>query len=329
MALPSEMVHAQAPASQYGNGIVNAAGQWAQQVGTVGARANRNTADQLFQQALQHEAVGRATLNVGLLSQALTESQQGIKADDQARHFAQTSLQALKSGNSAGQVDLAGKYGTTEAEMQDLANNSSPYLPQVQSKMGGYGIKVDHDAAVIKTPFGTFPIDAGPADMAGAMGKIANALGFSASGVGAGVQSGLISANAIAAKAMADAKSAAANGGRAIASDSAGAAGAGGKDGLDKNAAAKDAKAASDAGVGRNAASGTAAATGLTAEQDLAAREAALNKSREEMLKATGTTDAFGDKNSDLFGIVHARYQEIRREGGFNEYGQRMAAVLH
>ena len=134
LSLPGAQTFAEAPASPYGNGVVNAAGQWARAVGTEGARANRNTADQLFKQSLQHEAQGIATLNVGLLSQSLTEAKQGIKADDQARHFAQTALQALKSGNTAGNVDLSGKYATTEAEMRDLANNSSPYLPKVQSK---------------------------------------------------------------------------------------------------------------------------------------------------------------------------------------------------
>src|SRR3954466_15705034 len=83
LALPSAVVHSQtqstAPKSQYGNGVVNSAGQWAQAVGTEGAQANRDAADRLFKQSLQHEAQGIATLNPGLLSRALTEAQQGMK----------------------------------------------------------------------------------------------------------------------------------------------------------------------------------------------------------------------------------------------------------
>ncbi|MGZ3723467.1 MAG: hypothetical protein ACXVA9_11080 [Bdellovibrionales bacterium] len=335
MALPSIPVHAQtqstAPKSQFGNGVVNSAGQWAQAVGTEGAQANRNTADQLFKQSLQHEAQGIATLNAGLLSRSLTEAQQGMKADDQARHFAQTALQALKSGNTAGNVDLAGKYGTTEDQMRNLANTSSPYLPAVQAKLDGYGIKVDHDNAVIKTPFGTFPVDATPDQISSTLGKIANGLGFSADGIGKGVNEALTSANDIASKAMADAKLAAANAGRSIAAAASGTA-ADSANGSDK-AGAKDAAgsgAADAAGKNADKNKGTAGtATGLTAEQDMQARAEALNKSREELLKKMGSTpDMFGAKDTDLFGIVHARYQEMRRQGSFNEYGQRMAAAL-
>src|SRR5665213_1691055 len=260
IAFPSMTTHAQTPttygagpATQYGSGIVNSAGQWAQQVGTVGAQANRNTADQLFQQALQHTAQGIATLNVGLLSQALTEAQQGIKADDQARHFAQTSLQALQSGNAGGTVDLAGKYGTTEDQMRNLANTSSPYLPEVQSSMNSVGIQVNHDKAVINTPFGEFPMDAGPEDMSKAIGKVANALGFSANGAAAGVQAGLSNANSIAQKALADAQSAAAGAGRNVASVGSGS-------GADAGTKADSAAAAKDAAAGGKA-SGTGKAT--------------------------------------------------------------------
>jgi hypothetical protein len=326
LALPSMATHAQGAAAngQYGSGIVNAAGQWAQQIGTAGAQANRNTANQLFQQALADKAQGIATLNVGLLSQALTEAQQGIKADDQARHLAQTSLEALQSGNTSGQVDLSGKYGTSEEDMRDLANNSSPYLGAVQSAMSSFGIQVDHSSAVIKSPFGTFPIDASPDAMGSALGKIANALGYSANGVNAGIQSGLANANNIATKAMADAQAALGAGGAgrnpAATTGAAAAApgAAGGTDKLNKEVAKGGAAKAGDASkVG---------ASGLTAEQDMRAREAALAKSREELLRKMGSTsDSLGGRADNLFAIVHERYQEMRHQGQFNEYGQKMA----
>jgi hypothetical protein len=326
----SSVAFAQAPASQYGNGVVNAAGQWAQVVGTEGARANRNTADQLFKQSLQHEAQGIATLNVGLLSQALTESQQGMKADDQARHFAQTALQALKSGNTAGNVDLAGKYGTTEEEMRTLANTSSPYLPAVQAKLDGYGIKVDHDNAVIKTPFGTFPADASPSDIGKTLGKIAGSLGFSSDGISAGVQAAVANANSIAQKAYADAKALSAAAGRSVA----GVAGAeSNTSAVDKNLGKEAVVAKGDAGKSDASSGKEGASAGLTAEQDMLARTEAVNKAREEMMKKMGGTvaDSLGARDTDLFGIVHERYQTMRRQGGFNEYGyspQEMAAAV-
>jgi hypothetical protein len=325
MALPSIPVHSQTIGvkQQYGNGIVDSAGQFSQQIGTIGAQTNRNTADQLFQQALQHKAQGLATLNVGLLSQALTEAQQGIKADDQARHFAQTSLEALKSGETGGNVDLSGKYGTTQADMQNLANTSSPYLPEVQSSMNSFGIQVNHDKAVITTPFGEFPMDAGPTEMARTIAKIAPAFGLSGDAATAGVQAGLANANAIAQKALADAK-AAANGTRGVASADSAAAGADGK--IDPS---KDPKAASN----KAAAAATKPAPangGITAEQDMQMRAAALANSRAELLKKLGASaDAIGGKDLSLYAIVHDRYQEMRHQGSFNEYGDRdMASVV-
>jgi len=332
VAMPSTETYAQTPTtyqqkSQFGDGVVNSAGQWAQQIGTVGAQANRNTANQLFQQALQHEAQGIATLNVGLLSQSLTEAREGIKADDQSRHFAQTALQALQSGNAGGNVDLEGKYGTSQDSMRNLANTSSSLLPEVQSKMNGFGIQVNHDKTLINTPFGQFPVDAGPEDMARAIGKIAGHFGLSGDSAAAGVAAGLANAQAIAAKALADAQAAAgANGGRAVASDAAGKAGDAG--------AAKDAgKDSKDAAAGAKAADKAVAAKdlkdsgGLTAQEDLQRRMADLAKSRAELAALYGTKDSIGGKDDSLYGIVHNRYQEMRHQGAFNEYAPPSAPV--
>lgn len=332
LAIPAALAYAQTydANSKYGNGVVNSAGQWADQVGTVGAQANRNTADQLFKQALQHEAQGIATLNVGLLSQALTESQQGIKADDQARHLAQTSLQALKSGNTAGNVDLSGKYGTSEDAMRAIANSTSSYYPQVQSKLSGYGIKIDHDASVIKTPFGTFPINASPEDMAKAMAKVAGALGYSGD-VGAGVKAGLANANGIAKKAAADAQLSASKGSLAVASDTATSGDGGASANSDESKGPDSGKTAAQAAPKEVKLDPSKAATSLTAEQDMQARLTTINKQRAEMLAGMdGVKDLFGDRGMDLFKIVHDRYQEMRHQGSFNEYGgpERMAASV-
>lgn len=327
MALPSFAAYAQSsglPASQYGNGVVNSAGQWAQQVGTVGARANRDAADQLFKNSLQHEAQGWSSFppNIGLLSQALTESQQGIKADDQARHFAQTSLQALKTGNTAGNVDLAGKYGSTEDDLRDLANHSSPYLPAVQAKLDGYGIKVDHDKDLIKTPFGQFPMNISPEDLAKEAGKIASSLGFSAASIGEGVSKAIAGAQEIGQRALAKAQ-AEANQGRSVAST--GADGSSGTASEAKSGGAAGDKATGIAKAGIEAANKNPGA-GTTAEQDLQARTLALSKSREEMALTMGNqSELLGDKRQNLFAIVHERYQELRHQGSFNEYGQRLA----
>jgi hypothetical protein len=328
--MPSTETYAQtptaAPKSQFGNGIVNSAGQWAQQIGTVGAQANRNTATQLFQQALQHEAQGIATLNVGLLSQSLTEAREGIKADDQSRHYAQTALQALQSGNAGGNVDLEGKYGTSQDDMRNLANSSSPLLPQVQSTMGGFGIQVNHDKSVINTPFGQFPIDAGPTDMARAIGQIAGHFGLSGDSAASGVAAGIANAQAIAAKALADAQSGVGAGGHSVASDS-GAAGAAGKTDAVKDP--KDAATAAKAGDKVVAMKDLKDSSGLTAQEDMQQRMAALAKSRAEWMRKYGAgSDSIGGKDDSLYALVHNRYQEMRHQGGFNEYAPPSAAPV-
>ena len=175
--------------------------------------------------------------------------------------------------------------------------------------------------------------------MGNALGKIANGLGFSANGISAGIAAAVANAEGIATKALADAKAATGNVGRAIASGdgspptnsenkdksvSAQANAEGGAGGDEKNNLGVDGKNAN----GKNAGAMTGPVV-LTAQEDMRIREEALKKSREAMLNAMGSTrDMFGSKDADLFGIVHARYQEMRRQGNFNEYGQRMAASI-
>lgn len=291
--------------SKLGNGIVNAGGQWAGQVGAVGAAANRATADQLLSQSLQHEAQGFASVppNFGLLSQALTEARQGIKADDQARNFAQTSLQALGVGNTAGNVDLS-KYGTSQDQLRDLANNSSQYLPKVQSEMGKYGISVDHDAAVIKTPFGEYPMDPTPEQMAQAIEKGASYFGANASTLGDAVKTALANSQAVAQKALAQAQANAKAGGGSRNTAST-------VDSKDKQAVTKK-----TAGPLTQKES-PLQATGKPGDKnfDISARQLALAKSRAEMGGKIGMMDNIGDARQSVFAIVHQQYERMRIDG--------------
>jgi hypothetical protein len=300
--------------SSYGNGIVNAGGQWAQQVGAVGAQANRNAANQLLQLSLQHEAQGFASFppNFGLLSQALTEARQGIKADDQAKHLAQTSLEAMQVGNTAGNVDLS-KYGTTQAQLQDLANNSSPYLSQVTSDMGKYGISVDHSTFVIKTPFGTVPADPTPDQMAAAIANGAKYFGANVSDLANAVRGALSESDAIAKKAMADAQA----GSGAKARDVAGA-GTGGDVDKSKDPKKEKTAAASATSAAKNAPE-LAAENDHNKSFDMSERELALARSRAAMRDKLGLkADDIATSDLSLYGLVHQRYQELYVLGRFN-----------
>jgi hypothetical protein len=310
---PSLAVYAQTynPNSSQGNGIVNSGGQWAGQIGAIGAAANRKAADQLLQQSLAHEAQGFSSFppNFGLLSQSLTEARQGIKADDQARHLAQTSLEALKTGDTAGTVDLQ-KYGTSESDLKDLANNSSKFLPQVQSDMGKYGISVDHDGSVIQTPFGKFSLDLSGPELASAINKGAGYFGANAQALGAAVQSALAESESIAKKALAEAQ-ANANKRAGAAGDSSVAGGASGD-------ATKDGKPSKEAAAGGRQPTSLTGEPKSKEEFDINARELELAKSRAALQGLTGTTSAIGDGSLGLFAIVHQRYEQMKIFGRFN-----------
>ena len=209
LLMTSPYAFAQVQAQGLGKGIVNAAGTYGHNIGTVGAGANRQAANNLFQQGLNDEAQGFATLNVGLLSKALTEGLSGVQADDQSRRFGQASMQALQSGGDSGNVVLS-KYGTSEDQIRDFANNSSPLMPSAQHEFDRFGIQVNHDKSLLQTPYGNFPlntsIDDHVQDLAKIISSIAEAHGLSSKDVMSGIKSGLAARDAIAAKAMEDAQ---------------------------------------------------------------------------------------------------------------------------
>jgi hypothetical protein len=318
-----------------GNGIVNASGRFGNEIGTIGANANRKAANNLFQQGLQDEAQGLATMNVGLMSKALTEGLSGVQADDQSRHFGQQAMKALNVGADSGNVIL-GKYGTSEDQIRDFANNSAQLMPTAQGEFDKFGIQVNHDQSLLKTPFGDYPLNTSIDDHAGDLAKIISTVaeehGLSSKDVVAGVQAGLATRNSIAQKAMDDAQK------EAAAAKAAAAAGAGNTANVTASATGKMSDPKADASAAaRGPASNKAPVifnvpSGNGKDFDMQQRLLSLNASRDEMRSRLGgeysTQALLGDRSDNLFAIVHEKYQQMRRAGHFNESGMVYSNVV-
>lgn len=286
---------------------------------------NREMANQLYKQALADEKAAWSSFppNVSLLSKALNQSKEGKMADDQAKEFARGAMHSINSGGRSGDFKL-NEYGSvSESQLKDLANGSSPYRGAVESKLGGYGMKLADDKMSIKTPLGTLPINMSMDQLEGGLRKIASSMGYNPDDVSKGLRASEAFRNSLANRLMADLGSGRNSGpgggtiGGAVSQANLGAAGEGeGK---------KDANAAiAAAGSGEG-----------TFVQDDASRQAELQKNRDEFLRKMGAMnpESLGPihgPNDDLFRIVHIKYQSLRGEGVFfeNEFTQMMANAI-
>ena len=289
--------------------IIGTAGQFAAQTGAKGAVANRKLADSLYKQSLADEkaAWSSGIPNVGLLSKALSESKDGKAADDQAKEFARGAIYGSQTGGTAGDYQAA-RYGALDqATLKDLANNSSPYAAAVQSKLGGYGMKLDPDKMVLNTPLGKFPIGMSADDLQKTLVSAAQSLGFKGDCITQGLADAVKTRDAMGKAAVAEAEREMAA--RKSGGDPADPTNAGGTaDRASSPAAAVVEKAVITAPVGSQ--SGTdwdERQRSNEAHQDEIRRQLGLNKD----VKPLGGAD------ENIFERIHLRYRYLDERGEF------------
>ncbi len=298
--------------------VIGAAGRLGYETGTKGAVTNRRVADQLYQQALADEKQAWKSFppNVGLLAKALQESKDAKAADDQAKEHARAALHSSNTGAHSGDF-INQRYGMVEeSKLKELSNTSSPYMPQVEKALGGYGLKLSSDKMHLQTPFGKFsvnPDDSALLKMASAM---ATKLGYSAADVAKGQQEAIKARDAIARQAVAGLEKeaqpkagAAADGGRNVASEE-------GKFPGNKKDEDKAIGAKAGAEAVKNFESASTVKPLSEAEQEVLDKRKALGKE----LGMGDDVDPLGRKTQDIFQMIHTRYQSLNSQGIF--YGQ-------
>lgn len=320
--LLSAKVYAQATGA---SDVIGTAGTSYDEMSKAAAK-NREMANQLYKQALADEKAAWSSFppNVGLLSKALNQSKEGKMADDQAKEFARGAMHSINTGGRSGDFKL-NEYGSvSESTLKDLANGSSPFRGAVESKLGGYGMKLADDKMSIKTPIGNLPINMSMDKLEGGLRKIASSMGYNPDDVSKGLRASEAFRDSIANRLMADLNSG--KGGAGSGSGAGGAVNAANLGGAGEGEGKKDGGSAA-------AAAGAGAEGSFT--QDDASRQAELQRNREEFLKKMGAEDPeslgpLHGPNDDLFRVVHIKYQSLRGEGVFfeNEFTQMMANVM-
>jgi hypothetical protein len=298
--------------------LIGTSGTYTRETGTRGAVANREIANQLYKQALADEKTAWSSFppNVSLLAKALNESKEGKLADDQAKEFARAAMHGINSGGRSGDFKLQDYGVISEKELNDLANGSSPYRGAVESKLGGYGMKLSADKMSIQTPMGTLPINMAMDKLEGGLRKIAASMGYNPDDVSNGLRAAVAARDGIANRVMADvnAKMGQPSGsGTGSAMDPANL--AGNEDGANKGEAGKDPQGGLE---------GALAGGEGGFVQDDASRQAELQRNRDAFLRKMGEVDPeslgpLHGPEDDLFRIVHIKYQSLRSEGVFNE----------
>ena len=304
--------------------VMGASGKFAAVMGAKGAVANRNVADQLYKQSLADESNAWKSFppSVSLLTKSLSESKDAKTADDQAKEFARAALYAGQSAGQAGDYQAQRYGGLSDNQLSDLANKSSPYMSQVESKLGGYGMKLDSDKMALQTPFGKFNVNMPSSELEKTLVGVANSFGFSGDGVTKGIQDANKTRDAIAAAAEA-----------AVAKDLAAAAGNVG--GADRGVASAKASAAAAKATPAAAAPAAGASTAVTepnpnavinstgtSDADWDARQRALLANQDEArrrlgLKSLEASGPLGRPEENLFQKVHDRYMALDAIGSF------------
>lgn len=290
-------------------GINQIAGQYANSTTTVGAVANRKTADQLYQQSLADEHAAWSTFppNVGLLAQALKEAQDGVKADDQSHSMAQEALHSNDTGTNSGLFNLQDYNALGVDDINKMATSSSSLWPQVSSKLKGYGLSLTEDKQYMKTPFGTFPTNASADQMAAAVKQIAQKFGLSTADVDKGIARAEAKAEGISQRALAEVQQKAGMKTANLA----------GKDG-DKASDDADKTAAKD---GSNNAANRQLATDKTGSTDKGdidwdQRARDVNAFRDQVERQLGV-EPIWNKDDDLFKKIHEHYVMLDRQNAF------------
>jgi hypothetical protein len=298
--------------SPFGAGLVTISGNYNYNTTTLGAVANRKTADQLYQQALADEAAGMASLNIPLLAKSLSEAQQGVQADDQSHHLAQSAYQGTNTGMNAGNYDFSQFNAMGVSDIKDMINTSSSYWPQVSAKLQSFGIGMTEDKQYITTPYGSFPMDASPDQLTQIMSQVAAHYGISSAGIQQGVQSGLATAQAISNKTLAEVQATAAgmqDGGRSLAGGKQG----GGTGALGPNGDPSRNKGANGPNAGlKERASSDIDKNGI----DWDAKARAVAQFREEVTQDLGY-EPIWTKDDDIFQKIHLHYEALDRQNVF------------
>lgn len=293
--------------------IIGTAGRYGYETGTKGAVANRQVADQLYKQALADEAAAWRTFppNVALLSKALQHSKDAKLADDQAKEFARAALHGARTGAQAGEFSNS-RYGIVdESKLKELSTTNSPYMKQVEKKLGSYGMKLSDDQMSLSTPFGKFSIDMTGSAFEKLLGSVATKLGYSAADVSKGLRAATSARDGIAQQAMAA---------------------------VENFAPEKKSPGQLEPPSGRKLASvnaeesviGSTAGSATVKDFEAEKREGKswddiqleILQKRQAMGKTIGMraeSDPLGRKSQDIFQMIHVRYQSLRTKGAFIE----------
>jgi hypothetical protein len=312
-------------AGAYGqtSNLIGNIGDFGRESGSRGAEVNRQLADQLYQQALANEraAWSGKTPNVSLLSKALQQSKDAKAADDQAKEFARAALHASNSGAHSGDF-INSRYGMTdESRLKELSSTSSPYMPQAENTLGGYGLKLSADKMSLQTPFGKFSVNTDNSTLLKMAGSIAAKMGYKAADVETGQKEAIQEREALAQKIAqavdqqlnvqkANAEEAAATG-RQLASLKPADPNVSGNAGADRDSGVIGSEAGAPAVKNFEMSA---------ADPDWNATEKALLANRKAMGREMGmesAADPLGRKTQDIFRMIHLRYQSLHSEGAF------------
>ncbi|MGE4132658.1 MAG: hypothetical protein AB7F86_13525 [Bdellovibrionales bacterium] len=301
--------------------LIGTSGEYGYETGTKGAVTNRELADQLYKAALENEKAAWSSFppNVALLSKALQQSKDAKLADDQAKEFARAALHGAQSGSQSGDF-VNDRYGiVSEKQLKALATTSSPYMPQVEKTLGGYGMKLSDDKMSIKTPFGNFAINGEDSKLVGAMRGAAKALGYSPSDVDKGVKAALGERDALAKKLSEKA-------GRTVASGDEKASGGKGGNGTSGGTADSEAPAnSSDNSDSPHATESRLIDESLNAppKPNYDALEEENKAERKRLAGQMGldlNTDPIGRPDQNIFQMIYLRYQSKVSSGELTPY---------
>lgn len=310
-------------------GIIGGAGQFTNNIGNAAA-ANRKAADQMLQQALMEEKQALSTFppNIALLAKAGASARAGLQADNQSRHFAQASMNAINTGNQSGQFDTKNYGGMSEEQIKQLATSSSPYAGQVKSNLASWGIQVDESGNNIQLPLGMgkISLDIAMTQMETGMKAAAKLLGYDPNEVSKGLLAAQQDEQKLAAKVAAEINSA----------NQASEASVKAEDRSPAESSSKVAPSGEELSATQNAqleAQSQFAAPGGVEDAEersilFAMEESKLGKFRSELVKKLGVDDfsVKGNADQDIFKMVHIRYQVIRRLDGFIESSDHVIA---
>jgi hypothetical protein len=302
-------------------GLNKLGGQSAESVTTIGAVANRKTSDALYQQALADEKAAWASFppDAGLLSKALKEAQDGVKADDQSHSMAQEAIHSTETGTNSGHYNAADYNAMGVDDITKMATTSSSLWPQVSAKLKGYGMKLTEDKQLLQTPFGDFPTNAALDEMAAVLKNTAGKFGVSAATIDQGLAAAQANTDAISRKATAEAKAkmAAIDRSKAKAADK----DKDGSEGSDKND--PDGKNKREVAGGKNG-----AGMGAKGDVDWDERAREVNEFRERLQEEDGVEPIWG-KDDDIFKRMHEHYVALDKQNVFIPDAAKQVVAAH